>query len=86
VTLRFHAAPLQVVINVLKGWMALGFVCLGGQFYLINWVKGYCVVCSFMCRFKCNGVWGGWSGPPRSWDVCFWQGNLPWELDRERDC
>jgi len=30
-TLRFHAAPLQVVMNVFKGWMVLGFVCLGGQ-------------------------------------------------------
>jgi len=26
------------------------------------------------------------TGPPWSWDVCFWHGNLPWELDRERDC
>jgi len=58
-----------VVINVLKGWMVPGFVCLGGQLYLINWAKGYCAVWSFVCRFKCNGVWGRWSGPPRSWDV-----------------
>jgi len=41
----------------LRDGCVLGFVCLGGQLYLINWVKGYCVVCSFMCRFKCNGVW-----------------------------
>jgi len=47
-TLRFCSAYLQVVINVLKGWMVLGFVCLGGQLYPINWVKDYCVVCSFM--------------------------------------
>jgi len=26
-------------------------------------------VCSLMCRFKCNGLWGDWSGPPQSWDV-----------------
>jgi len=32
----------------LKDGCVLGFVCLGGQIYLINWVKGYCVVCSFM--------------------------------------
>jgi len=37
--LRFHAAPLQVVTNVPKGWMVLGFVCLGGQLYLTNWAK-----------------------------------------------
>jgi len=81
--LRSRSVYLQVVINVLKGWMCTGrCVCLGGQLYPINWVKGYCVVCSFMCRFNCNGVWGGWSGPPQSWDVCFWHGNLPWELDR----
>jgi len=27
VTLRFCSVYLQVVINVLKGWMVLGFVC-----------------------------------------------------------
>jgi len=48
VTLRFHAAPFQVVTNVLKGWMVLGFVCLGGQLYLTNWVTDYCVMYSFM--------------------------------------
>jgi len=36
----------------------LGFVCLGGQLYLINWIKGYYVVCAFMCRFKCKRVCG----------------------------
>jgi len=60
-TLRFCSVYLQVVINDLKGWMVLGSVCLGGQLYLINWAKGYCVVCFFMCRFKCNGVWSGWA-------------------------
>jgi len=60
---------LLVVIDVLKGWKVLGFVCLSGQLYLINWVKYYCVVCSLMCRFKCNGEWGNWSGPLWSWDV-----------------
>jgi len=48
VMLRFRSVYLQVVINVLKGWMAPGFVCLGGQLYLANWVKGYCIVCFFM--------------------------------------
>jgi len=48
VMLRFSSMYLMVVINVLKGWMVLGFVCLGGQLYFINWVKDYCVVCSFM--------------------------------------
>jgi len=42
----------------LRDGCVLGIVCLGGQLYLINWIKGYCVVCSFMCRFKCKGVWG----------------------------
>jgi len=56
VMLRFCSVYLQVVINVPKGSMVPG-VSLSGQLYLINWVKGYCVVCSFMCRFKCNGVW-----------------------------
>jgi len=69
VMLRFCSVYLQVVINVPKEWMVPGFVCLSGQLYLTNWVKGYCVVCSLMCRFKCNGVWGDWSGPPQSWDV-----------------
>jgi len=36
VTLRFYPVPLQVVTNVLKGWMVLDFVCLGGQLYLTN--------------------------------------------------
>jgi len=36
VTLRFHSVYLQVVINVLKGWMAPVFVCLSGQLYLTN--------------------------------------------------
>jgi len=45
---RFCSVYLQVVINVPKGWMVLGFVCLSGQLYLINWVKDYCVVCSFI--------------------------------------
>jgi len=62
-----------------------GFVCLGGQLYLINWAKGYCVVYSLICRFKCNGMLGGWSVLPWSWDVCFWHGNLSWELDGQRD-
>jgi len=47
-TLKFCSVYLQVVINVLKGWMVQGFVCLSGQLYLTNWVKDYCVVCSFM--------------------------------------
>ncbi len=50
VMLRICSVYLQVVINVLKGWMVPGFVCLSGQLYLINWVKDYCVVCSFMCK------------------------------------
>jgi len=29
---------LQVVINVLKGWIVLAFVCSGGQLYLTNWI------------------------------------------------
>jgi len=48
VMLRFCSMYLQVVINVPKGLMVPGFVCLSGQLYLTIWVKGYCVVCSFM--------------------------------------
>jgi len=55
--LRFHSVYSQVVINVPKGWVVLGFVCLGGQLHLTNWVKDYCVVGSLMCRFKYNGVY-----------------------------
>jgi len=36
VMLRFCSVYLQVVINVLEGWILLDFVCLGGQLYLIN--------------------------------------------------
>jgi len=38
VMLRFCSVYLQVVINVPKGWMVLGFVCLSGQLYLTNWI------------------------------------------------
>jgi len=48
VMLRFCSVYLQVVINVPKGWMVPGIVCLSGQLYLTNWVKDYCVVCSFL--------------------------------------
>jgi len=51
VMLRFCSVCLQVVINVLKGWMVPGYVCLSGQLYLTNWVKGYCVVCSCFFLF-----------------------------------
>ncbi len=33
----------------LRDGCVLGFVCLSGQLYLINWVKDYCVVC-FLCE------------------------------------
>jgi len=36
VRLGFHAVPLQFVTNVFKDGCVLGFVCLGGQSYLIN--------------------------------------------------
>jgi len=60
-----------------------GFVCLDGQLCLINWVSGYCVVCSFLWRIKFKRVCGGWdTKPPWNWDVYVWHGgNLPWELD-----
>jgi len=45
VRLGFHAVPLKFVTNVFKDGCVLGFVCLGGQSCLINWPKGYCVVC-----------------------------------------
>jgi len=38
VMLRFCSVYLQVVINVLKGWIVPGFVCLSGQLYLTNWI------------------------------------------------
>jgi len=37
-TSRFRSVYLQVVINVLKGWMVLGFVCLGRKLYYISWI------------------------------------------------
>jgi len=38
VMLRFCSVYLQVVINVLKGWIVPGTVCLSGQLYLTNWI------------------------------------------------
>jgi len=38
VMLRFCSVYLQVVINVLKGWIVPGIVCLSGQLYLTNWI------------------------------------------------
>jgi len=37
-TYRSRSVYLQVVINVPKGWMVPGFVCLSGQLYLTNWI------------------------------------------------
>jgi len=51
VNLRFCTVYLQVVVNVLKGCMVPGFVCLSGLLYLINWIKDYCVV-----YFLCEGL------------------------------
>jgi len=59
-TIRFRSVYLQVVINVLRGWVVLGFVCLSGQLYLTGWVKDYCVGCSFMSRFECRRACDGW--------------------------
>jgi len=59
VMLRFFSVYLKIVINVLKGWIVPGFACLSGQLYLTNWIKDYCVVCSFMCGFEFRKVWLG---------------------------
>jgi len=69
-TLRFCSVYLQVVINILKGWMVLGFVCLGGQLYLIIWVKGYCVVKFFMWRIEFGRVCGS-RGTTTEWECVF---------------
>jgi len=49
----------------LRDGCVLGFVCLGGQLYLINWIRGYCVVWFFMWRIEFGRV----CGTPWSWDV-----------------
>jgi len=56
-------------------------VCLGGKLYLINWIRGYYVVYSFMLSLRdCAAARD--TEPPQSWDVCFWHdGSLPWKLD-----
>jgi len=68
--LRFCSVYLQVVINVLKGWMVLDFVCLSGQLYLTNWSK-VIVLCVLLCDSLSVGkcVVARDTGPPRSWDV-----------------
>ncbi len=38
VMLRLCSVYLQVVIDVLKGWIVPDFVCLSGQLYLSNWI------------------------------------------------
>jgi len=46
--LRFLSAPLQVVMNVLKGWMRMhGFVCLGNSILSIG--SEVIVLCVLSC-------------------------------------
>jgi len=55
----------------LRDGRVLGFVCLGGQLYLINWAKDYCVLC-ILCDSLSVGkcaVAGDTGPPPQSWDV-----------------
>jgi len=47
--LRFCSVYLQVVINVPKGWMVPGFVCLSGQLYLTIGSK-ITVLCVLLCE------------------------------------
>jgi len=61
VTLRFCPVYLQVVFNVFKEWMVLGFVCLGEQLYLINWAKGY-LCCVDLSVMKCGAAGLGHHG------------------------
>jgi len=70
VNLRFCSVYLHVVINVSKGWMVPGFVCLGGKLYLMKWIKDYCVVC-FLCEDVSIGkcVVAGNTAQPRSGKV-----------------
>jgi len=56
--LKFYTVPLQVVMNVLKGWMCTGLCMFRWAIISYLWIRGYCVVCSFMCRVKCKGVLG----------------------------
>jgi len=59
---------LQVVINVLKGWMVPVFVCLSGQLYLGSKIIVFCVLLfDGLSVGKC--VAAGDTGLPRSWDV-----------------
>jgi len=55
----------------LRDGCVLGLVCLGGQLYLTNWVKVYCVVCCVLCDSLSIGkcVAAGDTGQLRSWDV-----------------
>lgn len=54
-----------------------GSVCLGGQLYLINWIRIYCVVCSFLWRIDGGRVCGSRdTGQPRSWECVFLARNL----------
>jgi len=82
--LRFHSTPLQIVMNVLKGWICTGlclFVWAIISYQLV--IRGYSVVCSFLwffllCSFliKFKRVCGSWdTKPPQNWDVYFWHGN-----------
>lgn len=72
-------------MNVSKGWVCTGFCAVWmGKWYLINWIRSYRVVCSFMCRLSWvqEKVWW-WDAPspPWNWDVWAWHGNnLPREL------
>lgn len=45
---KLLCAPLQVLMTVLKGWLC---IYLGGQLYLINWTKGYC-----LCVLSCSSL------------------------------
>jgi len=54
--LRFHTVPLWVVMNVLQGWMCTGLCMFRWAIISYQLDQGYCVVCSFLRRFKCERV------------------------------
>jgi len=91
--LRFLSAHLQVVMNILKGWMCTAFCvsrwanCMLSRWAIISYQLDQRLLC---CVFFHVAIWlnsrefvvVGDTGSPQNWDVYVWHGgNLPWELD-----
>jgi len=66
--------PLQVVMNILKGWMCMGLCMFRWAIISYQLDQSYCVVflsCSDLSVRKCVAARD--TGLLWSWDVCFWQ-------------